>query len=295
MKIIFIGCVKSSEMFLRRLIADKTQIDGVITKSESKFNSDFVDLGKLCEENNIDYIYVRNVNDLESRTYIENKQPDLILCMGWSQLIGKEILTMPTKGCIGFHPAELPHNRGRHPLIWALALGLERTASTLFLMDEQADTGGIVSQRYIDIDYSDDAASLYGKVMNAALEQLSILIKEFETDTVRVIPQIEVGNSWRKRGKSDGQIDWRMSSKNIYNLVRALSKPYVGAHFVYRDTDIKVWKVKEITDNCYGNMEPGKIIKVFSENHFIVKTGDNLIEVLDCDAVYLEEGEYLTI
>jgi methionyl-tRNA formyltransferase len=282
-------------MFLRRLIADKTQIDGVITKSESKFNSDFVDLGKLCEENNIDYIYVRNVNDLESRTYIENKQPDLILCMGWSQLIGKEILTMPTKGCIGFHPAELPHNRGRHPLIWALALGLERTASTLFLMDEQADTGGIVSQRYIDIDYSDDAASLYGKVMNAALEQLSILIKEFETDTVRVIPQIEVGNSWRKRGKSDGQIDWRMSSKNIYNLVRALSKPYVGAHFVYRDTDIKVWKVKEITDNCYGNMEPGKIIKVFSENHFIVKTGDNLIEVLDCDAVYLEEGEYLTI
>ncbi|MFQ8877714.1 MAG: hypothetical protein ACLR7N_03875 [Roseburia hominis] len=42
------------------------------------------------------------------------------------------------------------------------------------------------------------------------------------------------GNVWRKRGKRDGEIDWRMSSRAIYNLVRALTKPYVGAHFVYR-------------------------------------------------------------
>jgi methionyl-tRNA formyltransferase len=267
----------------------------VITKSESKFNSDFVDLGKICEENSIDYIYVRNVNDLESKVYIENKHPDLILCFGWSQLVSKEILDIPTKGCIGFHPAELPNNKGRHPLIWALVLGLDRTASTLFLMDENADTGKIISQRYIDIDYGDNAASLYDKVMSVAVEQLSILINEFEANNVKVIPQVETGNSWRKRERNDGKIDWRMSSRNIYNLVRALSKPYVGAHFVHNDKDIKVWKVKEIMDCSYRNIEPGKIIKVFSKNNFIVKSGDNLIEILECDSVNLKEGEYLPI
>ena len=34
---------------------------------------------------------------------------------------------MPALGVIGYHPAELPKNRGRHPLIWALVLGLKKT------------------------------------------------------------------------------------------------------------------------------------------------------------------------
>ncbi|WP_408641721.1 DUF4422 domain-containing protein [Sporofaciens musculi] len=66
-----------------------------------------------------------------------------------------------------------------------------------------------------------------------------------------------MGNSWRKRGKTDGKIDWRMSVRAIYNLVRALAKPYVGAHFEYQGLEYKVWKVKEIVfpiqvgaDNC---------------------------------------------
>lgn len=35
-----------------------------------------------------------------------------------------------------------------------------------------------------------------------------------------------------RRGVLDGQIDWRMSSRAIYNLVRALTRPYPGAHFL---------------------------------------------------------------
>jgi methionyl-tRNA formyltransferase len=295
MNIIFIGCVKSSEMFLKKLIEDNVEISGVITKSKSDYNSDFVDLGKICNENKIDYLYVRNINDLEAKIYISNKKPDLILCLGWSQLIGKDILDIPKKGCVGFHPAELPYNRGRHPLIWALALGLERTASTLFMLNEYADAGDIVSQEYVDIDYSDDAARLYEKIMDVAVRQLSVLIQQFETDTVSIIHHFEKGNSWRKREKSDGKIDWRMSSRNIYNLVRALSKPYIGAHFVYNDAEIKIWKVKEIIDDNYRNIEPGKIIKVISNKRFIVKAGDNLIEVLDCDSIDLVEGVYLPI
>jgi methionyl-tRNA formyltransferase len=159
-------------------------------------------------------------------------------------------------------------------------------------MDENADTGDIVSQVSIDIDYDDDAASLSNKIMDVAVEQLSTLIYEFETGSVKRIPQTEVGNTWRKRGRADGQIDWRMSSMGIYNLVRALTKPYVGTHFVYNDTDIRVWKVREIeeVERKYANIEPSKVIKVVSDNQFIVKAGDNLIEVLDCDAIRLKEG-----
>jgi methionyl-tRNA formyltransferase len=81
MRILFIGCVAGSEKFLRRLIAEKKEIVGVVTKSESKFNADFVDLGKnVCEEYGIDYIYVKNVNDPDSVAFIREKKPDLNLC-----------------------------------------------------------------------------------------------------------------------------------------------------------------------------------------------------------------------
>ena len=47
MKILFIGCVKSSEVFLHRLLDIKADVVGVVTKRESSFNSDFVDLGQI--------------------------------------------------------------------------------------------------------------------------------------------------------------------------------------------------------------------------------------------------------
>ncbi len=294
MRIFFIGCVKSSELFLKKLIEIDAEIVGVITKEESKFNSDFVNLGYICKKYGIDYRFVKSVNEDSVKKYIKSKNVDLILCLGWSQLLDSEVLAIPKLGCIGFHPAELPYNRGRHPLIWALTLGLSRTASTLFLMDASADTGKIVSQKYVSIDYLDDASSLYDKLMHIAVVQLVEVLEDFDNNTLKLIEQSpNIGNSWRKRGKDDGRIDWRMSSNSIYNLVRALTKPYVGAHFVFEGKDYKVWKVKEIKQSGYENIEPGKVIKVSSCSNFTIKAGDNLIEVLDCDEINIKVGAYL--
>lgn len=294
MRILFIGCVQSSEMFLKKIIEDKADIVGVITKSESKFNADFVDLTDICIKNDIDCIYAKNINAPEIKKYIKSKYVDLILCLGWSQLLDKEILEIPRIGSIGFHPAELPMNRGRHPIIWSLVLGLEKTASTLFLMNEMPDMGKILSQEYIIIDYKDDARTLYDKVMEKAVLQISKLIKAINNNLIDFKSNDFVeGNTWRKRNKEDGKIDWRMSSRGIYNLVRALTKPYVGAHFVYKDKEYKVWKAREIITNNYKNIEPGKVIKVISNTNFWVKTEDNIIEVLECDKICLKEGEYV--
>ena len=109
---------------------------------------------------------------------------------------------------LGFHPAELPNNRGRHPLIWALVLGLDKTASTFFQLDEHADSGNIVSQKKLSIDYEDDARTLYDKIMNVAIEQLKEIYKNLNEKSLISIEQDKnAGNSWRKRSKIDGQID----------------------------------------------------------------------------------------
>lgn len=65
----------------------------------------------------------------------------MIFCFGWSRLIKPPLLELPPMGVVGFHPAALPKNRGRHPLIRALVLGLRETASETNFGIDPRDTG----------------------------------------------------------------------------------------------------------------------------------------------------------
>ncbi|WP_026523430.1 formyltransferase family protein [Butyrivibrio sp. MB2005] len=293
-KTVFIGCVESSYIILKHMLQKGYIVSGVVTMDDSPINSDFHSLVPLAKEYGIDVICTKNINDEETLEFIKNKKPDVIYCFGWSRLIGKELLALPPYGVIGFHPAAIPMNRGRHPLIWALVLGLDKTASTFFVMDEGADTGDIISQKDVIIGYDDDAQTLYDKVLNTAKNQVIEFTDKISMDSLVRLPQDKnVGNTWRKRGRLDGQIDFRMSCEGIYNLVRALTHPYVGAHFMMADVEVKVWKCNVYKCDDYKNLEPGKILKVYSETEFEVKAYDGIVHVLDCDNIILKEGEYL--
>lgn len=293
MRIVLIGCVQSSEYFLNLLISHGYSPVGVVTKSDSAVNSDFVDLMPICEEFNIPCIHVSNANDAESAAFIRQCEPDLIYCFGWSQLIKRPVLEIPKIGSVGFHPAKLPNNRGRHPLIWVLALGLPETASSFFMMDEQADTGAIISQETVPIAYEDTASTLYDKILQVAGQQVLSFTRDFAHGTVRFHAQPNAGNAWRKRSVQDGKIDWRMSGRAIYNLVRALTRPYPGAFFTKDGNPVSVWKVEELPMDGVENIECGKVLSVKSSSDFYVKAYDAVIHILECTPVILEEGEYL--
>jgi len=295
MKIIFIGMVRLSEVLLKKLIDLNAPISVVLTKRKSAFNSDFVDLSPICEKAGIKCMYIDSINAKHTISLIKEISPDMIFCFGWSELIKKELLGIPTLGVIGYHPALLPKNRGRHPLVWALALGLSETGSTFFFMDSGADSGDILSQKKIKIEYRDNARSLYEKVALVARRQVEDFYPLLLTGR---FPRIRQNNmqatSWRKRTVCDGLIDWRMSSLAIYNLVRALAHPYVGAGFLYRDEEIKVWEAKEVKTDKYNNLEPGKVVKRYSRGKLLVKAGDNCIMLSGLKIKgRIHEGEYL--
>ena len=84
-----------------------------------------------------------------------------------------------------------------------------------------------------------------------------------------------------------------MSSRAIYNSVRALSEPYPGAHIVYQNKEIKIWKVEEL-EHKETNIEPGKILTV-SAAGIEVKCYNGAVRLLDHDFSPLPQaGEYLS-
>jgi methionyl-tRNA formyltransferase len=295
MKIIFVGTVEFSRKTLEKLIAMNANIAGVITKKHSRFHSDFSGLEDLAARNNIECHFPRSINDPETLSWIKGKNPDFVFCFGWSELFKKEFLSIPKSGVIGYHSALLPKNRGRHPLIWALVLGLKETGSTFYFMDEGADSGDILSQEKVDISYEDDARALYDKIMDTGLKQIEKILPALVDGTYKRMPQDHSkATYWRKRGMEDGNIDWRMSSYSIYNLVRALARPYPGAHLILEGKEFKVWKVKEVNVGGMENFEPGKVIEAYDDGSYMVKAGDNCIQIMEHEIEKeLKPGDYL--
>lgn len=293
MRIVFIGAVQFSRACLAKLLDIGAEVVGACTLEDSSVNTDYVDLAPFCRQQAIPVTYASDINSLEILGWIRSLRPDVIFCFGWSRLLKSELLGIAPLGVVGFHPAALPANRGRHPIIWALVLGLKETASTFFFMDEGADSGDILSQRLIPISEEDDAGSLYGRMTDVALEQLEEFVPALASGSFQRLPQDHRrANVWRKRGKNDGRIDWRMSAHSIHNLVRGLSRPYVGAHFEYRDSKVIVWRTA-IVEGYPENMEPGKVL-VADSRGIVVKAGEGAIRIMSMEPlVQPEAGTYL--
>jgi methionyl-tRNA formyltransferase len=279
MKILFIGAVKFSELALKKLVEINSNVVGVCTLEHSLLNADHVDLSVFSKSIGVPFRYSPDINSEETIDWIRDLAPDVIFCFGWSRLIKHSLLNIAPLGIIGYHPAALPANRGRHPLIWSLVLGLKETASTFFFMDEGADSGDIFSQQVIPIFDSDDAGSLYKRMTKIALKQIDEFLPTLANRSFKRIPQDDSkANYWRKRGRLDGQIDWRMSAQSIHNLVRGITKPYIGAHFIHDGNDIKVWESKPLQE-VKPNIEPGKILTV-DEKGVVVKTGIDALRLI---------------
>ena len=146
-------------------------------------------------------------------------------------------------------------------------------------MNESADSGEILCQKDFDILETDDAQTLYNKMTDIALLQISEFLPRLQKNNYTTVKQKdELSNIWRKRVKIDGQIDFRMTSEAIYNLVRALTKPYVGAHVLYNGEEVAVWKVEKIY-NVQENLESGKVLEVYNDT-ITVKTYDGAIKII---------------
>lgn len=291
-KIIVVGSVRFSATMLEALVDEGANICGVVTKQSSTYNADFQDLSPICRAFGIDYLHTQNVNSSRTINWISERNPDVGFCVGWSQLFGTELLDIPRHGFIGYHPAALPLNRGRHPIIWALVLGLPQTGSTFFWMDANADSGDIASQRLIAIHESDDATSLYSRIESIGKEQIRELLHQLTAGSIVRIPQTEKGNVWRKRSAKDGHIDWRMASTTIVNLVRALSYPYPGATFSHGQNLLTIWKAQSLLRNVPENLEPGRVLKGGASP--VIKCGVGAVRLIDFEPrIEFAEGETL--
>ena len=68
---------------------------------------------------------------------IKSLKPDVICVVAYGKILPKEILEIPTFGCINVHGSLLPKYRGAAPIQWAVLNGDSSTGITTMYMDER--------------------------------------------------------------------------------------------------------------------------------------------------------------
>ena len=155
------------------------------------------------------------------------------------------------------------------------------------------DSGDILSQIELPISYEDNAATLYDKIMEIALRQIKDFLPKLQHKTFERAAQDQKKAGYlRKRGMADGKIDFSAGSRTAYNLIRALTHPYAGAHVLWNNKEIKVWSAKEMEIDS-KNINDGKVLDVKGHN-ILVKCEDGAILITEHDFAKLpRKGDLL--
>jgi methionyl-tRNA formyltransferase len=231
-----------------------------------------------AKEKGVPVFTPESVNNPEWREKIAALKPDLILSVYYRNMIGTKILDLPPLGAWNMHGSLLPGYRGRAPINWAVLHGEPRLGMTLHRMVKSADAGAIVDQEGVDIGPRDTAEQAFRKVMPCARRVLARQIDALLAGTVKETPQDESKVTYfGGRKPEDGRINWSQTSKQIFNLIRAVTDPYPGAFTDVGPARLMVWWAE--TDSPATRGKKGVPGEVLSLAPLVVATADGALEL----------------
>lgn len=269
---------------LAYLIEQRYNLSGLVTLDSDSLQkmAGGVELSSTAELARIPVLRVKNINEAHSNSWIQEEAPDLLLVVGWTQLLKPELLGLPKVACLGFHASLLPKYRGRAPVNWAIINGEAVTGNTMIVLEPNADTGDIVAQRTIPITNEDTCRTVYDKVGQTEVEMLQEVLPLIQQG---ILPRRKQDDRQAtvmpKRRPEDGRIDWGRSTSDIYNWIRALTDPYPGAFSVLGGKQLWIWSARvggEIMKR--DGFVPGDVARD-PEGFPLIATGDGWIRVLE--------------
>jgi len=248
MKVAFLSSVEVGYNTLHNLLDKGFRFDCLLSLHQSKeeVTSGWINFQELANEFQIPHKAIRNINSEGTRKTLSSLDLDLLIVCGWQRLLKPETLAIPRYGCVGFHASFLPDYRGRAPVNWAIIEDARKTGVSCFYLDPEPDSGDLLAQVSFPIDYEDTVATIYEKVSEGCSEILEELLPKFESGPVAGKPNPARNSKiYPGRKPEDGEIYLKWKTKQIYNMVRAVTRPYPGAYLRVEGKSLRIWSCRE--------------------------------------------------
>ena len=192
----------------------------------------FASVRDVAEKNGIPVVTPDDANSESVVARVSHAAPDFIFSFYYRQMLGRQLLDIPSAGAFNLHGSLLPKYRGRVPVNWAIIHGETETGVSLHRMEIKPDAGSLLAQRAVPILRNDTAFDVFQKLKCAAEILLLETVPDMLDGRFSEVPlELEKGSYFSGRKPEDGCIDWRMPAQDIHNLVRAVAPPFPGAFF----------------------------------------------------------------
>ena len=261
------------------------------------------DFEKLAQAWGVPHVVMQgSAKDPQLVEMLRGWRPDLFLVVGWYHVVPRAWRDLAP--AYGMHGSLLPAYRGGAPLVWAMINGEREAGITFFQLDDGIDSGAIVGQRAVPILLNDTIASLYARIEEAGRAILVETLPQLIAGTCPHRPQASAtGAVMPQRAPADGAIDWQRPSLDIYNFIRAQTRPYPGAFTHVDGHRIHIWQAKLFDDGRQahhaGRPAGGEILGHVSEGPLrgvLVATHDGdhsllITEASDASGAPIELGD----
>jgi len=167
-------------------------------------------------------------------------KPDVMVVVGYGQIIPQAVIDIPPHGIINVHGSLLPKYRGAGPIQWAIANGETRTGVTTMRIDAGLDTGEMLLKAETEIGPDETAVELGARLATLGADLLVETLAQIGT----IVPEKQDAAQSTYAPllkKEDGRIDWRQSAPFIHNRVRGF-QPWPGAYTHFRGQQLHIWK-----------------------------------------------------
>jgi methionyl-tRNA formyltransferase len=281
-RILFFGYSEVGFTCLDLLLARGDNVVALITHEDNPNEKIwFKTPAAAAREHGVPVYTPEKVNTPEWLEQIATLRPDLILSVYYRNMISSKLLALAPLGAFNLHGSLLPTYRGRAPINWAVLHGEPRIGMTLHRMVKAPDAGPIVDQEGVEIGPRDTAEQAFRKVLPCARRVIERQIDALLAGTAKETPQDDAQATYfGGRKPADGRIVWTQTSRQIFNLIRAVTDPYPGAFTEVGSARLMVWWAESdspATRALYAETNrPGEILSV---DPLVVATSDGALEL----------------
>ena len=253
MRLVFAGTPDFAATALQALISTHHSIVGVYSQPDRPAGRGRKlqpgPVKQVALDNDIAAFQPETLKTPEAQRQLADLRPDVMIVAAYGLILPKDVLEIPTHGCLNIHASLLPRWRGAAPVQRAIAAGDKETGITIMQMDEGLDTGAMLLKSVTTIEKSDTGGSLHDRLAELGGKAIVNALELLEKGELRGEPQNDdLACYARKLSKDEGHIDWSADVTCIERLIRAFN-PRPGTYTDLGSQRIRIHQAQALSTN----------------------------------------------
>lgn len=231
LRIGFLGGRPLGGLCLQELVQRKANIVFVVPNKDefigdAWFEPEWKSTVRIAWDAGIPPLEFERFNEDLARTICAAKA-DIVFSIFFLEILKKDVLEAPPRGCVNIHFAPLPRYRGYYPQMHAILNGESKHGVTMHYMNEAVDAGDVILSREVPVEKQDTGASLYYRCVGEGFKlfQDALHMLEHDIEFPRRPQDERAATYYRKVLPNERRVDLSKSPAEVDAFVRAMTFP----------------------------------------------------------------------